>query len=93
MKNDTKKIEFSKLIFWLVWSTNAAVIIFSMVMMAISFSRDGYFDCTPLVYLIPSTAAELATASSFYYWKARSENRIKLALANDIKIDENTIYS
>ena len=32
----------------------------------------------PLIYLIPSTAAEVATGTGFYYSKAKAENKIKL---------------
>ena len=35
-------------------------------------------DTTPLAYLIPAVFAELATATGFYYSKAKAENRIKL---------------
>lgn len=32
----------------------------------------------PLAYLIPSVFGELATATGFYFSKAKAENRIKL---------------
>ena len=35
-------------------------------------------DTSPLAYLIPAIFAELATATGFYYSKAKAENRIKL---------------
>ena len=35
-------------------------------------------DTSPLTYLIPAVFAELATATGFYYSKAKAENRIKL---------------
>ena len=35
-------------------------------------------DLSPLAYLIPAVFAELATATGFYYSKAKAENRIKL---------------
>ena len=35
-------------------------------------------DTSPLTYLIPSVFTEYATATGFYYWKARTENKIKL---------------
>ena len=35
-------------------------------------------DLSPLAYLIPAIFAELATATGFYYSKAKAENRIKL---------------
>ena len=34
-------------------------------------------DLSPLAYLIPAVFGELATATGFYYWKARNENRAK----------------
>lgn len=39
------------------------------------------FETTePLMLLVPSVFTELAAATGFYYWKARSENKIKLTL-------------
>ncbi len=35
-------------------------------------------DLSPLMYLIPAVFAELATATGFYYNKAKSENKIKI---------------
>ena len=34
----------------------------------------------PLTVLIPSIFTELAAATGFYYWKAKSENKIKITL-------------
>ena len=36
-------------------------------------------DTTALIYLIPSVAAEMATATGFYYWKSKQENTKKIA--------------
>ncbi len=39
------------------------------------------FETTePLAYLVPSVFAELAAGTGFYYWKAKSENKIKITL-------------
>lgn len=73
MLND-KQHEFSKVIFWLVWITNLVVIVFCGVMMVLNFIRNGYFDATLMNILIPSTAAELASATGFYYWKTKTNN-------------------
>ena len=35
-------------------------------------------DTSGLAYLIPAVFTEYATATGFYYWKARTENKIKL---------------
>jgi len=37
-------------------------------------------DVAPLQYLIVGASSGLSTAIGFYYWKARAENKIKLAL-------------
>lgn len=67
-----KKPEFSKLIFAFAATVNIVVIIYSLVMMAITL------DLSPLAYIIPATAADMATATGFYYNKAKAENEIKL---------------
>lgn len=36
-------------------------------------------DTSPLMYLIPSVAAEFSAATGFYYWKAKAENKAKYA--------------
>ena len=67
-----KKTEFSKKI--IIFMTVFTVIItaYSLALMW----KTG--DTSPLAYLIPSVFAEYATATGFYYWKARTENKIKL---------------
>lgn len=71
---DEKRYEFSKVIFWLVWVTHLIVIIFASFMVKANFDRNGYLDTTLLAILIPSTAAELASATAMYYWKTRTNN-------------------
>ena len=80
-----RKVEYSKLIFALVAGLNIGVIIYSLVMMAITR------DLTPLAYIIPATAADMATATGFYYWKARAENKIKLKKKYDIPLSEDDL--
>lgn len=72
--DNQKHREFSKIIFWLVWATNMVVIVFAAVMMVLNFNKNGYFDATVLNILVPSTAAELASATAMYYWKTRTNN-------------------
>ena len=74
MDEQRQHYEFSKVIFWLVWSTNLLVILFSALMIVKNFKQNGYFDTSLLTILIPSTAAELAAATGFYYWKTRTNN-------------------
>ena len=81
------KIEFSKLIFWLVFGMTAAVAVYSRV----PTWRTG--DTTGLAYLIPACFGEFATATGFYYWKARKENEIKLMKAEGLKISKEDIMN
>ena len=88
-----RRFEFSKVIFWLVWSTNLIVIVFCGVMMILNFQRNGYVDLSLMNILIPSTAAELASATGFYYWKTKTNNvyeygeKFILDLVNNGEID------
>lgn len=70
--------EFSKKILIVAGIINTVVIGFTMVMIWRTL------DLTPLAYLIPSVAAEVATGTGFYYSKAKVENRIKLMKQNKI---------
>ena len=67
-----RKMEFSKKIFIFVSFVTISVTVFSMVLMW------KFGDLSAMSYLIPSVFAEFATATGFYYWKARTENKIKL---------------
>lgn len=74
--------EFSKKILIVAGITNAIVIIFTMVMVWRTL------NLSPLAYLIPSVAAEVATGTGFYYSKAKVENRIKLMRQNKVTLNE-----
>lgn len=83
-KRRKRPLEFSKKILIIAAITNMVVIIFALIMMW----RTN--DLSPLAYLIPSVAAEVATGTGFYYSKAKAENRIKLMRANKIQPTENS---
>lgn len=74
--------EFSKKILIVAGIINAVVIVFTMVMIYRTL------DLSPLAYLIPSVAAEVATGTGFYYSKAKVENRIKLMRQNKVTPNE-----
>lgn len=74
--------EFSKKILIVAGIINTVVIVFTMVMIWRTL------DLSPLTYLIPSVAAEVATGTGFYYSKAKVENRIKLMKQNKITPNE-----
>ena len=66
------KFEFSKMIMFVVGAVTIAVTAFTLTIV----KETG--DTSPLAYLIPAVFAEFATSTGFYYWKARTENKIKL---------------
>lgn len=68
-----KKISFSKVLMAILLLINAIVIGFTIFMVY------RLSDTSPLLYLIPSVAAELSAATAFYYWKAKAENKAKYA--------------
>lgn len=74
--------EFSKKILIVAGIINAVLIVFTMVMIWRTL------DLSPLAYLIPSVAAEVATGTGFYYSKAKVENRIKLMRQNKVTPNE-----
>ena len=68
----SKKTEFSKKILYVAALVNIAVIAFACYIIVKTENLE------PLIYLIPSTAAEVATGTGFYYSKEKAENKIKL---------------
>ena len=70
--------EFSKKILIVAGIINTVVIVFTMIMIWRTL------DLSPLAYLIPSVAAEVATGTGFYYSKAKVGNRIKLMKQNKV---------
>lgn len=67
-QGNKEPLSYSKKIFLGVTIGVCVVIIYSLVVMAVTL------DLTPLAYLIPAAFAELATATGFYYNKAKAEN-------------------
>ena len=75
----TKKKEFSKLIFVGVSVLTLAITVYSCCMIWITM------DTSALAYLIPAVFAEMASATGFYYTKAKAENKIKLMAFHGVK--------
>jgi hypothetical protein len=69
-----KKVEFSKIILAVVALATIAICVVSFVLMFKTM------DLSPLSYIITGIFAELASATGFYYWKARAENIVKLRI-------------
>lgn len=76
-----KKMEFSKKIF--IWTSLATTIV--TIFTGVMVWRTN--DLSPLMYLIPAIFTELATATAFYYNKAKAENKIKLMKSNKIELN------
>ncbi|HHY72303.1 MAG TPA: hypothetical protein GX497_03580 [Bacillus bacterium] len=78
------KTEFSKKLLYVIFFVTGIIIAFTLAIVW----RTG--DTTPLSYLIPAIFAEVATATGFYYWKAKKENEIKLKriYSENIEIEE-----
>lgn len=74
-----KKIEFSKLVFLGVSIVTIAITLFSCRIIWLTM------DTSALAYLIPAVFAEMASATGFYYTKAKAENKIKLMALNGIQ--------
>lgn len=70
-----KKIETSKIFLFLITLVTIATIIFTFWQIV----ETG--DISMLSYLIPSIFVELGAATGVYYWKAKSENKIKMTLS------------
>jgi hypothetical protein len=77
-------MEFSKKILIVAAIINILVVGFSCVMIFITR------DLSPLCYLIPSVAGEVATGTGFYYAKAKAENKIKLMQQYNIEMTEDS---
>lgn len=76
---ERKKVEFSKLIFLGVSIVTIAITVFSCRMIWLTM------DTSALAYLIPAVFAEMASATGFYYSKAKAENKIKLMAASGVQ--------
>lgn len=79
-----KTTEFSKKILMVAGAINLVVIVFTMIVVWRTL------DLSPLAYLIPSVAAEVATGTAFYYTKAKLENKIKLMSQLEVPVDRDT---
>lgn len=79
-----KKGEFSKRIIICVTVGVISITIFACYMI---WKTN---DLSPLSYLIPSVFVEFATATGFYYDKAKRENLIKIQKGGEVIEEENS---
>lgn len=77
-----KKREFSKVIITAISIATALVVVASFALMFYTG------DLSALPVIITGCFAELASATGFYYWKAKNENMIKLGLLTPADLDE-----
>lgn len=71
------KTEFSKKLLYVNYTLVTLVIIATFILMWRSN------DLSPLGYIITGLFAEVTAATSFYYWKAKNENMIKIKSSAD----------
>lgn len=74
-----KKVEFSKLIFLGVSFVTIVITVYSCIMIWRTM------DTSALAYLIPAVFVEMASATGFYYTKAKAENKIKLMALHGVE--------
>lgn len=84
-KKKKVKMETSKLFLFIIVILTVGVVIFSCIEM----SRLGTIE--PLTYLIPALFTELAAGTACYYWKAKTENKLKIIVTaiNELTDKEN----
>lgn len=70
------KTEFSKKLLYVNYTLVILVTIATFILMWRSN------DLSPLGYIITGLFAEVTAATSFYYWKAKNENMIKINVGN-----------
>ena len=83
MNNQKKQpMEFSKKLLYMIFSVTGIIILFTLAIVW----KTG--DQTSMVYLIPAIFIEVATATGFYFNKAKHENIIKLESQYGTRIKE-----
>lgn len=66
-------MEFSKKLLYFSWSVTIALTVLSICFSVKSLPMDALYSIVPLSW------AETGTATGFYFWKAKNENRAKYA--------------
>lgn len=77
-KNVKAPIEFSKKILMASYAIAIVVILYTMYIIHLMIIGQYMGDPSSLNTLIMLTLGELGAANSFYFWKSRLENKIKL---------------
>lgn len=80
-----KKIETSKLFLLIITVLTIFIVGFS------TYQMINLETIEPLIYLVPAIFTELGAATCSYYFKAKSENKVKIILGaiKEITKDEN----
>lgn len=80
-----KKIETSKLFLLIITILTIFIVGFS------TYQMINLKTIEPLIYLVPAIFTELGAATCSYYFKAKSENKVKIILGaiKEITKDEN----
>ena len=80
-------MEFSKKILVVSWLTGIFIIFFALWLsyMMIIKGHDG--DVSIILTILGGAFAEITAGTSFYYWKAKKENEIKLSGIYNVEDD------
>lgn len=66
-------MEFSKKLLLFSWAITLFLTVLAIVLSMRSMSMEAMYTCVPLAW------AETGTATGYYFWKAKNENRAKYA--------------
>lgn len=74
-----KQKEFSKTILKISWLSGSAIILFAcfLTYMMVMHGKEG--DVQLVAIILTGGFAEITAGTSFYFWKSRSENLLKLS--------------
>ncbi|WP_144509996.1 hypothetical protein [Bacillus sp. FJAT-22090] len=77
-KTNKEPMEFSKKILYVTFFIAIIIILFAMAMIYLMITGNYVGDSSSLNTLLGGLFTEISVGTSFYYWKARKENTIKL---------------
>lgn len=73
-----KKTEFSKKILYVTVGVAIIIFAYAMWIQYLIISKDYHGDTSIVITLLTVIGAEITAGTSFYYYKARSENLLKI---------------
>lgn len=88
-KKRKKKMEFSKKILVVSWISGTLITFFGLWLTYMMVIKGYQGDVSIIITILGGAFAEITAGTSFYYWKSRRENEIKLTgLYHDIPAEK-----